>query len=164
MKTLYLDMDGVLCDFDSRWLGLFGRTPRQSRDNKEFSADWDDFIFTRQFESLDWHETGQELLSFVRSIPDINIEMLTSSGGKKHHNSVAEQKRVWLQNHGITYLANVVPGRGIKSKYANQNTILIDDTPDVIDAFNNAGGVGILHHDIEETKFKLNLALGLIFE
>jgi len=159
MKTLFLDMDGVLCDFDARWLSLFGRTAKQSRDNKEFSNDWDKFVFSRQFEKLDWHETGQELLSFVQSIPGINVEMLTSSGGKKHHNSVAEQKRIWLQDHGINYLANVVPGRAIKTQYANINTILIDDTPDVIDAFNDAGGIGILHHDIEETKFRLILSL-----
>jgi pyruvate carboxylase len=86
--------------------------------------------------------------------------MLTSSGGQKFHKRVREQKIIWLTKNNINYLSNVVPNRKIKSAYANANTILIDDTPDVIDGFNRSGGTGILHHDIEETKFKLTLALG----
>lgn len=164
MKTIFLDMDGVLCDFDSHWLNLFGRTPLGSRDKKEFSGDWDTFVSTRQFENLPWHKTGQELLLFVRSLSDVKIEMLTSSGGKKHHDSVESQKRIWLKKNSIAYKPNVVPGRRIKAEYANEDTILIDDTPDVIEAFNKAGGIGILHHDIEETKLKVNLALGLVLQ
>ena len=159
---LYLDMDGVLCDFDSHWHNLFGRTPLQSRDNKEFSDDWKNFIETRQFENLPWHPNGLELLEFVRSIPDLDIEMLTSSGGQKFHNSVREQKIVWLNKNGIDYLPNVVPGRRLKSSYANASTILIDDTFDVIEAFNKAGGTGIHHVNIEDTKRQLLDAVAIV--
>ena len=155
MMTLYLDMDGVLCDFDSHWVSLFGRTPLQSRDNKEFSDDWKSFIWNHQFEKLPWHPNGKELLEFVRSIPNLHIEMLTSSGGQKFHTSVREQKIVWLTKNGINYVPNVVPGRRLKSSYANASTILIDDTFDVIEAFNKAGGTGIHHTNIEDTKRQL---------
>jgi len=164
MKTLYLDMDGVLSDFEGHWHTLYGRTPLQSRDNKEFSGDWTEFCETRQFENLPRHQYFDELMSFIRALPPMNIEILTSSGGKKYHELVESQKRVWLKKYGLAYKPNVVPGRRLKAEYAHEDAILIDDTPDVIEAFNNAGGVGILHHDdIEETKFKLNLALGQIF-
>jgi hypothetical protein len=33
---------------------------------------------------------------------------------------------------------------------------LIDDTPDVIESFNKAGGYGILHVDVKDTVKKLN--------
>jgi 5'(3')-deoxyribonucleotidase len=159
MKTLYLDMDGVLTDFENHWVSLFGRTALQSRDKKEFIGDWDTFIETKQFEQLPWHKTGQELLLFVRSLPNIHIEMLTSSGGKKHHDKVKSQKEVWLKTNGIAYKPNVVAGRRLKAEYATSDTILIDDTPDVIESFNKAGGIGILHYDLEVTKTKLLTAL-----
>jgi hypothetical protein len=56
-----------------------------------------------------------------------------------------------LKRHGILYTANIVPGRHLKKDYAKPDVILIDDTQDVIDDFNAAGGIGILHKDIRQT-------------
>jgi hypothetical protein len=81
--------------------------------------------------------------------------MLTSSGGQKHYKSVAEQKQVWLNSKGILFKANVVAGRKTKAEYAKSDTILIDDTTDVIQAFNAAGGIGILHKEIGNTLLML---------
>jgi hypothetical protein len=39
----------------------------------------------------------------------------------------------------------------LKQNYATPDSILIDDTEDVIEAFNRAGGIGILHKDASET-------------
>jgi phosphoserine aminotransferase len=50
---------------------------------------------------------------------------------------------------------NVVAGRKNKAGYATPNTILVDDTSDVIQAFNAAGGVGILHKEIGNTLMML---------
>lgn len=147
-NTIYLDMDGVFCDFNARWLEVFGRTAKDSRDNKEFTSDWGDFIAGENFKELPWAEGGQRLFEFMLTVPsNIRIEMLTSSGGKKFHAEVAAQKTVWLANHGFPWKANVVAGRALKKEYATPTAILIDDTFDVIEAFNAAGGIGILHSD-----------------
>jgi len=74
----------------------------------------------------------------------------------------ANKKIVWLNKNGIDYLPNVVPGRRLKSSYANASTILIDDTFDVIEAFNKAGGIGIHHTNIEDTKRQLMNAVGVV--
>ena len=150
ISKIYLDMDGVLCFFEKRWHELYNESPKESRDRKEFTGNWDHFCTTGQFETLDWFPGGQELLKFIRKY-DIEVEMLTSSGGKKYHDLVAEQKKVWLKKHGIAYKPNVVPGRSHKTEYAKPDVILIDDTEDIIVAFNKAGGIGILHKDIGET-------------
>ena len=150
IEKIYLDMDGVLCFFEKRWEELYDETPRESRDRKEFTENWDHFCTTGQFETLEWFPGGQELLKFIRKY-DVEVEMLTSSGGKKYHDLVAEQKKIWLKKHGIAYKPNVVPGRKHKADYAKPNVILIDDTEDIIVAFNKAGGIGILHKDIGET-------------
>ena len=104
---LYLDMDGVLCDFDKRYIELFDETPGSSRDKRNFSGNWIEFIEGENFATLDWNPGGQELLAYVRTLPkDIEIEMLTSSGGMKYHNEVTIQKTQWLCERGIEYKIN----------------------------------------------------------
>jgi hypothetical protein len=158
INKIYLDMDGVLCFFEKRWQELYEESPASSRNRKEFSNNWTDFCTSKQFETLDWFPGGQTLLKFIRE-QDIEVEMLTSSGGEKFHDLVAEQKKVWLKKQGIAFKPNVVPGRKHKSDYATPNSILIDDTEDIIVAFNKAGGIGILHKDAGETIEKLKVLL-----
>ena len=150
INKIFLDMDGVITDFEKRYHALYGATPGDSRDRKEFSANWMDFCKTGQFEHLDWWQDGQKLLKYLDSL-NIPIEILSSSGGLKFHMIVELQKTKWLKAHGITYSVNIVPGRANKAKYADANKILID-TPDVIEGFNKAGGIGILHKSFEKTK------------
>ena len=150
---IYLDMDGVLCDFNKRYKELYKVKPDQaSRDNKLWSGNWHDFVMGCNFEKLDWYPGGEQLLMFLRKQhPEIDVEILSSSGGPKHHDEVTRQKEIWLKMHHIAYKPNIVPGRREKSKYAGKGIILIDDTLDVIDDFNAAGGIGILHKDVGNT-------------
>jgi len=156
VSKLYLDMDGVLCSFENRYIELFDESPNSSRSRKNFSSNWTKFIEGENFATLDWNPGGQELLAYVRTIPkNIEIEMLTSSGGLKYHTEVTIQKTQWLCERGIEFKINTVPGRKLKAAYATSTTILVDDTPDVIDSFGNAGGIAILHKDVNETIAKL---------
>lgn len=154
IKKIYLDLDGVLCDFEERYTELFKRTPYEARDKKEFNPDWKKFVQEGNFATLPWFKGGKELLAFIRKYP-VSVEILSSSGGKKFHGEVTEQKIKWLRSHDINYKANIVPGRRIKAEYASPDVILIDDTPDVIESFNAAGGHGILHKDLGKTLEKL---------
>jgi hypothetical protein len=155
IEKIYLDMDGVLCNFERRYFELYNELPGSMRDRKEFNLHWDDFIVTKQFETLDWYPGAHELVEACLAT-GLPIEILTSSGGVKNHNEVARQKTVWLNDHGLgMWKPNVVAGRKNKAGYATPNTILVDDTSDVIQAFNAAGGVGILHKEIGNTLMML---------
>ena len=152
ISTIYLDMDGVLCDFEKKFTDLYGFLSLAKRDRKQWSVDWEDFIIRKHaFEKLDWFPGGRELLSYIRNHPSIHVEILSSSGGERFHGEVTAQKIKWLKSHGINYKANVVPGRKHKKNWAKPDAIIIDDTPDVITAWNKAGGIGILHKDVKET-------------
>jgi hypothetical protein len=159
VTKLYLDMDGVLCDFEKRFTELYGKDALGARDRKNFTTNWPNFIMDGNFESLEWFPGGKELLDFIQNETDWEVEILSSSGGEKFHSEVAAQKVVWLCDKGIPYKANIVPGRKHKTAYATPETILIDDTEDIIVNFNAAGGVGILHKDINETLAKLRTLL-----
>ncbi len=152
-------MDGVLCDFEKRFTELYGKDALGARDRKNFTTNWPNFIMDGNFENLEWFPGGKELLHFIQYATDWEVEILSSSGGEKFHSEVAAQKVVWLCNKGIPYKANIVPGRKHKTAYATPETILIDDTEDIIVNFNAAGGVGILHKDINETLAKLRTLL-----
>ena len=148
---IYLDMDGVICNFERKYFERYGELPGSMRDRKEFSANWIDFVTTRQFENLDWWPGAHELLEYVGSLKNIEIEILSSSGGAQYHDFVNAQKVKWLKEKGLPYKPNIVAGRKNKSKYASPDTILIDDTYDVIQAFIGAGGIGIHHKEVGNT-------------
>lgn len=155
IEKIYLDMDGVLADFHKRYVELFGKTPSDARDKKEFNPHWKYFVQTEQFKTLDWWHDGIAFFSgivFLKHTYNIEVEILSSSGGKKYHDKVKEQKLFWLKERDIHYKANIVSGRKEKKHYATSSkVILVDDTEDVIDEFNAAGGIGILHKDAFET-------------
>lgn len=152
IRKIYLDMDGVISDFHKKYVELFNVHPSGYRERKEEeNGYWDQFVNDKNFEKLDWYPGGVELLAFIQQL-DIPVEILTSSGGKKHHEAVAAQKKVWLNKHGFTYPVNVVAGRDKKAHFATHDSLLIDDTADVIEGFVAAGGIGILHKgDVGQT-------------
>jgi len=153
---VYVDMDGVLANFERRYFERYGELPGSMRDKKEFNNYWDDFVLTNQFETLELWPGAKELLHYLNSQTDVEKEILSSSGGPKYHDTVTEQKKVWLKKFDILYPANIVSGRKNKSLYAKPDTVLIDDTSDVITAFNKAGGIGILHKEIGNTLMLLD--------
>lgn len=158
VKKIYLDMDGVLCDFHARFKEIYGEDALGFRDRKNFTVHWPNFIENKQFETLDWFPGGQELLEYLKG-KNVEVEILSSSGGEQHHEEVKRQKIVWLNSKGINYKVNIVPGRKHKTTYSTAGSILIDDTEDIIVAFNAAEGIGILHKDVNITLERLEILL-----
>jgi len=151
IDKIYLDLDGVLCDFEKKYIELYNESPKNAREKKLFSKNWNNFVETKQFEKLDFFPGALELIKYVNQT-NIPVEILSSSGGEKFHSIVEEQKRKWLKDHNIDYKANIVSSRRRKAKYATPNTILIDDTSEVIQFFEDAGGIGILHENYGKSK------------
>lgn len=150
MRKIFVDMDGVLTDFERRYHERFGLTPhevRKSGDRGLYSKNWNAFVDNHEFETLDFCNGATELLTFLeKGMPkDVSILILTSSGGIDRHSEVQSQKLKWLCNRGIVYPAVVVPGRRYKAGFANPQSFMIDDTPDVIQSFVAEGGYGVIN-------------------
>lgn len=144
-------MDGVLADFNYEFERMFGKRPdAESRRRKHFYTYWKDFVHGRGFERLPKHQYADQLLEYVTSL-NVPVEILSSSGGDVYHDIVTRQKTLWLENQGITFKANIVPGGNKKADFAAPWNILIDDTDRVVENYRKAGGTAILHYDIRKT-------------
>lgn len=150
---IYLDIDGVLSDFEKRYVEKFGEFPKDFEKRKtHFWDNWKKFVDDKDFETLPMHKDADKLLAAVKKFHDagVPVEILSSSGGGYSHEIVAAQKRKWLDANGIHYKANIVPGGGHKAKYAAPWNILVDDTQHVIDRYREAGGTTIHYTDVDK--------------
>lgn len=150
ISKIYLDMDGVIADFNKRYKELYHMDPRESEKDGKFYSLFEEFINNNNFASLDPMPDAFELIDFLKSL-DITIEILSSTARESTFYTIATQKRIWLDKHNITFFTNFVPGKKHKYKFATPNSLIIDDTKSVIDDFINAGGLAIHHSTAVDT-------------
>lgn len=152
MITIYLDMDGVLCDFDRRFMELFENREYDPRLFREA------VLRHRIFETLDWMPHGKELLDSIRQLclifnsihPGIiRTEILSSTGTSETviREQAMLQKSFWLDKHGIDFPRNFSTSKVEKSKWAHKSAILIDDRLGCVHPFRTKGGNAVLHED-----------------
>ena len=146
IECIYLDMDGVIADFESRYQQLYNMHPREAEKNKKFDHHFDEFIVFNNFATLDKMPGTDDAIDFLRKL-NTTTQILSSTANEKNYDAISKQKMIWLQKQGITFNPIFVPGKDLKYKYAKPTTIIIDDTKSVIDDWKQAGGIGIWHKD-----------------
>jgi len=162
---VYVDMDGVLTDFERRFEQFAGVTPDEfmaqkkiefgeEKANEQFWDLIDNQIGVRFWAGMPWMPEGEKLYQYIKkSKPTI----LTSPSREE---SSRIGKGVWVKRN----MPNVPVKFGYKAsgkaKYAGPNKILIDDREDNIQAWKAAGGIGILFKSTEQVKNELS-KLGL---
>ena len=133
---VFLDLDGVFADFDARVKRLTGKHPNQLDRNRLWKMVNSDKRF---FAELELIEGCMILWEATRDLEPI---FLTGAPSNK---VFQEQKREWVARiFGPEFVVHVVP-RKLKADYSGPHKVLIDDTPDNIEAWIARGGYGILH-------------------
>ena len=152
---IYVDMDGVLCNFLKGASDLTGLNLRLHKDwqvirgtawkkiSEQGSAFW---------ENLPWMHDGKELWDYVKPYsPNILSAFPTAEENKMH---AINGKENWIARE-LGYVQNVHLVKGIdKQLFANENSILIDDSYRNIKQWRAKGGIGI-HHICSRTSIKL---------
>lgn len=142
-------MDGVLCDFEKRYVSLYGSLNDRERKH-QFRPNFDDFIATGQFATLELMPDALTLVNYLNTL-SVPKEILSSTAYEETYDAISKQKEEWLKNHGINWKQNFVPGKRHKYKYASPDSLIIDDTYSVIEDWRNAGGIAIWHKDALST-------------
>ena len=155
--TIYSDMDGVLSDFDKRFMEFSDGIPpgqyEQRRGKEEFWKLIDDTVGVPFWAGMDWMSDGKEYWNYIEKYNPI----ILSAPSKKEESKYG--KRIWKKRNMPNSKMILVPAWK-KKEYANPTSILIDDRADNINQWEAAGGIGILHTDAASTIAKLK-KLGL---
>jgi len=152
-RIVYVDMDGVLVDFDGGFHAIFGMGPKEYATQHGKRADFT-AVYERgeQFWEIPPQAKGMSALWHFLEENFLNIKILTSAGVRDDpnvFNMVREGKLGWLKKNIPSMAPDdviVVPIKRLKVSLAKPGDILIDDDEKNIDQWNGAGGVGILHN------------------
>lgn len=157
MKTrLYIDLDGVMADFDKYFLEEFGVESSKLDDPtlwKWINGHGNFFINLPLCEGA---------LDFFKSVEHMNPTILTACP-KSNYAVAAVQKRQWVYKH-LSEDITVIPMMGGKNKCLFMHSpgdILIDDFEKNCIPWAEHGGFAIHHKNFEETRRNLNLVLSM---
>ena len=152
---IYVDMDGVLVNFNKGFKDLEGISPDEYIDKYSKGAFWKTLLkHPRFFKDLEWMPDGKELWNFVKQY---NPTILSAPVSEKNMPHCKEDKTNWIKNH-IGDNVEIILDED-KGAYANENDILIDDREKNINEWQAADGVGILHTSTADTISKLKRIL-----
>lgn len=159
---VFVDMDGVIADFDKLAKTLLGV------DNTLARFDMDPKMKKELWKKVkEYEQTGGHMWRDLEPMPDAKLlwnfleqlhrdglteypQILSATG--QPHFGAEQQKREWIRKHfGSHIKVNLTETAAQKSQFACSSCILIDDRPKAIDPWTAAGGIGILHTSAKNT-------------
>lgn len=152
MRRLFLDLDGVMADFDAHFEALYGLHPAVYCDLHGDDAMWERIHSTGSF-FRDLPPMPGALEAFERCLQFFDPTILTACP-KSDYKGVAAQKHGWVREHlGPQWFVCPTAGGTSKPRFLQHpGDILIDDFERNTKLWEKAGGVAILHRgDWDET-------------
>ena len=157
---IFVDSDGVVCDFSAYTRNHFGRLPEELS-GAEKSKFWQWLQHHNDnvepfFRNLPKMDDADVLMSFLFST-GLPVKILTACGYTPK--DAKEQKVEWYAEHYPNVECIVVSKSPDKAEYAHPRAILIDDRNKSLDPWHAKGGIGILHTSAEDTIAQLTAIL-----
>lgn len=151
-EAVFIDMDQVLTDFNAAALSLDSslsgalaeNAPQEQRERLYAAIEAAGIDF---WANMAWTPEGQRLWDSLKAYNPV----LLSSPGEFRYAEAGKQKWVSDNLPGTTLFLDTE-----KFRYAGRDRILIDDMRENIDAWIKAGGIGILHRDVNQTLKEFN--------
>ncbi|MGO4171601.1 5' nucleotidase, NT5C type [Bosea sp. TAF32] len=143
-----------MADFDAHFPAVFGLDHRGIADDAMWTVINAHPSYFRDM------PTCPGAIEFFREIQHLDPIVLAACP-RTNYQHVARQKREWVREHLSTEIM-VLPVMGGRNKPLFMHApkdVLIDDFAKNINAWRDAGGVGILHVDFNQTRQVLNTVL-----
>jgi len=152
-RTVYVDMDGVLADFDKGFSDITGKSSDNVSD-QELWALIEKHGKARFFFELPWMNGGKEMWQYITN-NFLRVKIFSALGkSDKIDRQTTQGKIAWLR-HNIPSLQSddiiLVENKHRKRHYSRPGDIIVDDTEVVIQEWVKKGGIGILHKSSLET-------------
>jgi 5'(3')-deoxyribonucleotidase len=154
MATIYLDMDGVVADFDSKVEEITGikREPYTRYPDEE----WNKILqHPRFYRDLPLCANAKHLVTLVLHIAhhkNMDVKFLSALPKGNDFPWAPYDKIIWAQTHFPNIPVWLGPYSQDKQLRSKKGEVLIDDRTINIDQWNKKGGFGILHRgDVDAT-------------
>lgn len=157
---IYVDMDGVLADFDKHFENTHNMHPSAYEKAHGTEAFWKSIIGTDKYwENIPPFPYAQEMLDFIFEHFE-HVSILSAPSNSDYERTIRE-KRTWLNKNVKMPCGTHVPAifRKDKHVYAAGGAILIDDFENKVKKWNSHGGFAIHHKNWEDTKRALETLL-----
>jgi len=160
MRTIFLDMDGVVADFDTFVSNLLER-PIGWNDSKHdlTTEEWGKLASVdRLYYQLPLMPDATKLVAYVKSLSTrFNVQFLTAVPRRTTMPSARDDKQAWVDKYFPGMRMDIGPYSHDKQKWCRPGDILVDDRPSNIEEWNAAGGIAIYHlGDVNASIKRLN--------
>lgn len=158
MTTLYLDIDGVVADFDEYAERMLGPLPGHNGIYPD--EQWAKIAANpRLYKELNKTSYADQLVDECQDLAatkDYQLIFLTAVPKGNDIKWAFYDKVVWVQKHFGSIPVHFGPYSTDKWHHCQPGDILIDDRPSNIDEWRAAGGIAIHHVSIDSTLFELS--------
>jgi len=158
MTTLYLDMDGVVADFDEYAARTLGTLPGSHGIYPD--EIWNKIAANpRLYRDLNKTEYADRLVEECQDLAltkGWDFIFLTAVPKGNDVKWAFHDKFVWAQNYYPGVPVHFGPYSFDKWKHCLPGDVLVDDRPSNIEEWRTAGGIAIHHVDIDATLYELS--------
>ena len=164
--TIYFDVDDTLTNYSKRLQTTIIDDPETGEkrpikvldtvDNLEFwsNAQW----LPGAKEMFDFAKNNFEDVEILSAVPELS-KAKQAETGQRFYSAPIEGKEDWLNKNVGKIKTNWTRSGSQKAAFARPNTVLIDDKPENIKAFQKAGGIGILAYNPQDVIDELKALL-----
>lgn len=151
---LYLDLDGVLVNFDKKITELYFNyyNVKSTIDNITYKQG-QEIIRTYNarggnfFEDLELYPDAKEFVNKCLSLKSTEVEILTAVGFDKMAETTYKQKIAFVKKHFGDIKVNISNSGASKEKYSEEQTILVDDSFIAVTEFNKKSGLALIFNN-----------------
>lgn len=155
-NTIYIDMDGVVADFD----GYAEQTLGHKHNSTHWPPDqWQQLTtIPHLYKNLPKTKQADNIMALARQFRDQldwDLFMLTAIPKDNDVPDAFQDKILWMQEHYPDIPVRFGPYSKDKHKHCKSGDILVDDRQDNCDQWHSAGGIAIRAKNRDEALYNL---------